>query len=745
MINLKYIILLVSILYAVMPACGQDMRKMSPYVRKVARDYRQALSRRQASAHGHTADSGPQCDRLTALVRISDSDAVSHDTDARSLLIRHGCRIMAQWGDIYAAAIPLTQLGPLSQHAVVQRIEAGQAMSVTLDTTTVITHANDVWRYDYSHVYEPSSAHTDNTGHTVVAGQTWRSDHISHTGLTGRGVVVGVMDIGFDLNHPLLMTRDGSQCRVRRLWDQLDLTDQGHAVVIDDSTHVGRQYITADELRTKDHACDAAISGHGTHTATTAAGSGYDGTSQLTPYVGMAYDADLCLVANYTSNNKALIPEDRLPLYNNVTDLLGFKYIMDYAQSVGRPCVINFSEGSYDDFFENQLYAEVFNNHLIGPGRIICASAGNESLYLRHAEKPVGTPRAGGFVNMPNNYLYTMMHAARPPEIELTFYLNDGSHQRFIIDTSAYTPGDEVTDTLTLTDNSEWQMIIHTDRFTYDADRWAAEMLIQGTADGQKLDGTVSLAVLDPDNDVSVNLYGSTFEFNSLDATLYHYTSDHNILFPGTVSRVVTVGATGHRTSVVTCNGEWLDFNYGANGERCSFSSVGPTASGLTKPDITAPGQNIIAGYSSQMLEAQPDHYDCTRLMHVTQVNGRRYPWVAISGTSMSCPVVTGIIAQWLEACPTLTPEQVKEIFSATAIHRKTTLSYPNNEYGHGDINALAGLKYIEQHITGIQNITSDDTSDHSALPMYDLMGRRVTTPQPGTIVIRGGKKMIWR
>ena len=50
---------------------------------------------------------------------------------------------------------------------------------------------------------------------------------------------------------------------------------------------------------------------------------------------------------------------------------LVFKYIFDYAERMHQPCVINFSEGSSQDFHGyDQLYYELLAK-LIGPGRII--------------------------------------------------------------------------------------------------------------------------------------------------------------------------------------------------------------------------------------------------------------------------------------------------------------------------------------------------------------------------------------
>ena len=80
---------------------------------------------------------------------------------------------------------------------------------------------------------------------------------------------------------------------------------------------------------------DGNVQTHGTHTAGIAAGSGFD-----SPYGGIAPDADLCLVCNATGDDAAII-----------------KYIFDYAASVGKPCVINFSEGSPESAHdEDRLY-----------------------------------------------------------------------------------------------------------------------------------------------------------------------------------------------------------------------------------------------------------------------------------------------------------------------------------------------------------------------------------------------------
>ena len=108
-----------------------------------------------------------------------------------------------------------------------------------------------------------------------------------------------------------------------------------------------------------------------------------------------------------------------------------------------------------------------------------------------------------------------------------------------------------------------------------------------------------------------------------------------------------------------------------------------------------APGTNVISSYSSYYLEASPGASDIASDVEHFGFNGRTYAWNANSGTSMSSPVVAGVIALWLEAKPTLSRNDVMEVIRETSRHYDTSLEYPNNLYGYGEIDAYKGLLYI--------------------------------------------------
>lgn len=73
----------------------------------------------------------------------------------------------------------------------------------------------------------------------------------------------------------------------------------------------------------------------------------------------------------------------------------------------------------------------------------------------------------------------------------------------------------------------------------------------------------------------------------------------------------------------------------------------------------------------------------------------------------MAAPVVAGAIALWLQAKPTLTRAEVMDVLSKTCSQYDTTLSYPNNYYGYGQIDVYKGLLNI-LGISGIEDISQN-------------------------------------
>ena len=691
-------------------AHGQ-MSKLSPFVRRVVME-RSSMSSPSKAASAHASQKAS----LMAFVKATDME----------ILRSEGCSIHALWDDICIASIPLDKIKTLAQHKEVLRIEAGQSCNVQLDTTTTITRSRDLWSRPFNKA----------------------------EGITGKGVVVGVMDIGFDLTHPTFFSQDGSRYRVKRLWDMLDYSEDGEAVTRPDTiffgmmgVHLGRQYIGEEAILAHQHSADGLGLTHGTHTSGIAAGSGWNGTV-LSPYIGTAPDADICLVANCTSDNSYLVPEYKRDYYTTATDMLGFKYIFDYAESMGQPCVINYSEGEPEDVYWSILYSKVLTQ-MTGPGRIICSSAGNDGNNLTYLPKPLGREQAGSFLTASSSSALYTMNSTNPVKFKLTFYdrnSDDRKEWAFAPVIQQEFTEIEVKDTVLFKDAS-FPIFLNIYSSIFDETKYATDLIIQDERNKNigKSDIEISITLYDARNDVEMRYAGGYFSTSNTDPSLCDARKGHCIRFPGSADEVVAVGASSHVDRKINYKGELVDFEMSTDGARATYSGTGPTQKGNIKPDVMAPGNFIISSYNSFFLEKHPDdaRYDIEHF----EYNGRTYPWSADSGTSMACPVVTGIIAQWLQVCPTLTPTQVKDVFAHTCRHYDNTLTYPNNEYGYGEIDALAGLDYILSQYAGIENTTSATLSEATryytieGIALPSIEGRR------GVIIVkdRKGTRKIYR
>ena len=151
------------------------------------------------------------------------------------------------------------------------------------------------------------------------------------------------------------------------------------------------------------------------------------------------------------------------------------------------------------------------------------------------------------------------------------------------------------------------------------------------------------------------------------------------------------ISVAAHHSDGTRPNGEP---NYGY---LAPFSSKGPVLDGRHKPDLSAPGVNVVSSLNFYTTEVYPS------VMTYTYAD-RTYIWAKMSGTSMSCPAVTGIAALVLEANPNLSARHVRDILIKTTrnddvtgpLHERDSIS---DEWGWGKVDALAAVNEALAHV----------------------------------------------
>jgi serine protease AprX len=156
------------------------------------------------------------------------------------------------------------------------------------------------------------------------------------------------------------------------------------------------------------------------------------------------------------------------------------------------------------------------------------------------------------------------------------------------------------------------------------------------------------------------------------------------ITAPGNAPWVLTVGASSHNGTTTR-----------SDDSIAAFSSRGPGyIDYAAKPDIVAPGVGIesLADATSTLFLSHP----AARLWGT--VDTATQPYLSMSGTSMSAPVVAGTVALMLQANPGLSPNLVKAILQYTAEHRA---QYNDLTQGAGFLNARGAVQLARALGTG--------------------------------------------
>jgi minor extracellular serine protease Vpr len=521
------------------------------------------------------------------------------------------------------------------------------------------------------------------------------------TPLNGNGVVVGIIDGGFDYTNPIFYDTAYSELRIARAWIQ---NETGNPPL---GYNYGTELKDTVSLLQRKYDYDNSGS-HGTSVSSVAAGSGIGGSSIIFER-GIAYDSELVLVSSPRTY------QDWREL-NMSTIIDGINYIFSYAQSVNKPAVINISMGSLLGARDGEsLFAKACDD-LTGPGKILVFCAMNEGGSKKHIGKAFTSTDTVLNTLIPID-IYN--NGERRNYIDVwgdsleTFSLQFGMYSKGILNQNSmvFNIADSIQEFYLIgSDHDTCYITLMTKQREYNMKSHATIDIYSKTND------TLALSIYA--KSTNVHLWQDYFDESWL-PSYGSFLGNNTWATEGDDS--YTIGEMGCTKSAITVGASvsreyYLEPNYYYSNERrgnlASYSSKGPTMSNMIKPDITAPVGMIFCATNSfdPMLQSGLPIEPFIVSQFTSPKNGRVYSYMAVQGTSFASPMVAGIIALMLQVSPNLNPEEIKAILTRTSIKDIHTTQIPETaKWGAGKINANAAIKETIQLAGGVEIINNED------------------------------------
>ena len=460
--------------------------------------------------------------------------------------------------------------------------------------------------------------------------------------LSGRGILVGIVDSGIDYENPDFRNEDGST-RIVSLWDQSmpgnppagyaagsEFTREDINAALEKSTSGGFPGLSTGAVLSRD------MSGHGTAVAGIAVGNGRGSEGRM--YRGAAPEAELIIVKMGTPR-----PEG----FPRTTELMmGVDYVIRKALELRKPVAVNISFGNTYGSHDGTSLVERFLNDISDTWKnVICIGSGNEGTTAGHAAGRAGDEE---------EVIQELAVQEREPALNVQIWKSYVDE----MDISIVSPSGERVGPFREILGPQRFMLGSTELLIYYGEpkpySVRQEIYISFIPQQSYVDSGVWQIILTPRRivDGAYQMWLPAQAALNVGTAFLTPDSTTTLTIPSTASLAVTVAAYDART-----------FSY------ADFSGRGPAAvyegSNVQKPDLAAPGVLVNA-----------------------PVPGGGYR--AFSGTSFAAPFVTGSAALLMEwgivqgNDPYLYGEKVKAYLRRGARELPGYSEWPNSLLGYG-------------------------------------------------------------
>jgi subtilisin family serine protease len=488
---------------------------------------------------------------------------------------------------------------------------------------------------------------------------------------TGKNVIIGVTDWGFDYTHPMFYDTALQETRILASWDQFKTSGPAPTSMSYGTEYVGKSELLAAESDTACTYYDYAT--HGSHVAGIAGGGGAG-----IGLKGVAFDAEYLFSAIHLDAG-------------SVIDAVS--WMKDFANAENKRLVINMSWGLYylGPLDGTSLLSQALDG-FVDDGVVIVTSGGNNGNVNFHIKKDFNQDSVITAINFYNYNAHPSMWGQ-----SISMWGESGKEFRSGIEVysgATMLVKSPVYETATASSYLDSMLITGNDTIFFNLATDAAHPQNQRPHMRLRVKNTnTNLRVILKSyaNSGTVHYYNVTelsngagnwgMPFTAFGSGSVSGDAFYGIGEPACAKKVITVAA--HSSEIRIPNGTVI------NGGLASFSSEGPSTDERNKPEVSAPGVNVASSISSFTTRSYTTFTSTT-------FNGRTYDFSKFSGTSMSSPATTGVVALMLEANPNLTPSQVKDILKSTARQDDKTGNIPTTgspEWGWGKVTANEAVK----------------------------------------------------